>query len=324
LFAVGLVIYIGTLLIPEPTPDFYEDAERPEIRLSQEALEVVQQEFATLAGRPLTSAEEQKVVKWAVNQEILHDYALRLGIDSTEAARERLARVGEFLNTEHDAHGSKEDMVEKALDLGMSKRDPVTRKILIDSVTRLIKAGALVQPIDESKLSTWFDLHKEQYMLPRRTRISHVMLSRNVNNKTIEELEADARTLLNEIVSVNLSMAEAIARGNTMFVPNHFDLITDKDYARQLGHKFPEYLAQLPLQQWSGPVASRYGQHLVYVHERVESQVPALADVRQRVVNDYRQYEANLALEARLDELRNNYDIYVKDQPWIDGEKIPG
>lgn len=324
LFAVGLIIYIGSLLVPEPPPEFYDDAERPQIRLSEEALAIVQQEFSTLAGRPLTPDEERKVIKWAINQEVLHDYAIRLGIDSTEAARERLARVGDFLNTAHDAHASKEDMVEKALDLGMSKRDPVTRKILIDSATRLIKAGALVQPVDETKLSAWFDLHEERYTLPRRTRISHVMLSRNVNNKTLEELEREARALLDEIVSDGLGMDEAIARGPAMFVPNQFSLITDKDYARQLGHQFPERLAQLPIGQWSGPVASRYGQHLVYVHERIESRIPTLADVRQRALNDYRQYEANLLLEARLDELRKHYDIYVKGEPWNEDEQLPG
>jgi hypothetical protein len=137
----------------------------------------------------------------------------------------------------------------------------------------------------------------------------------------MEELELDARVLLSKIKSDNLTVNEAIELGDEMFVPSHFNLITNKDYDRQLGYQFSLQLDRLPVGQWSGPVVSRYGQHLVYVHERADSIIPELAQVRNRAVNDYRQHKANMHLEARLDELRKNYDVYVNNKPWVDEEK---
>ena len=69
----------------------------------------------------------------------------------------------------------------------------------------------------------------------------------------------------------------------------------------------------MPLGQWQGPVESAYGVHLVFVSERTEGRVPALADVRdavRREWDDARRLEAN---EKFYRELLKHYTVTIEN-----------
>ena len=50
---------------------------------------------------------------------------------------------------------------------------------------------------------------------------------------------------------------------------------------------FAEHLAELPTGEWSGPVESAFGLHLVFVDASTEGRLPALAEVREAVARDW-------------------------------------
>jgi len=72
----------------------------------------------------------------------------------------------------------------------------------------------------------------------------------------------------------------------------------------------------LPAGQWSGPIASGLGLHLVRVTERGAAEPPKLSKVRQRVENvQLAMHELNEHFQALADQLI--------DQPW-DPDRMTG
>ena len=65
---------------------------------------------------------------------------------------------------------------------------------------------------------------------------------------------------------------------------------------RLFGDQFAKTLDGLPPGQWQGPIESAFGVHLVFVSERMEGRMPALAEVRdavRREWDDANRLEAN-------------------------------
>jgi hypothetical protein len=66
-----------------------------------------------------------------------------------------------------------------------------------------------------------------------------------------------------------------------VFLLDHeFAAAPASEVAKQFGDHFAAELSGLASGRWEGPVASGYGVHLVFVSERTEGRLPALAEVR--------------------------------------------
>lgn len=82
--------------------------------------------------------------------------------------------------------------------------------------------------------------------------------------------------------------------------------------AAEFGTGFADALAGLPEGSWQGPVASGYGIHLVRVDRRTQAPVPTLAEVRAAVLREWENDRRVRAREARLQALRERYDVVVE------------
>lgn len=57
--------------------------------------------------------------------------------------------------------------------------------------------------------------------------------------------------------------------------------------ARDFGQAFADRLSELPIGEWSGPIESPFGLHLILVDLRTEGHLPALSKVREAVERDW-------------------------------------
>jgi len=88
--------------------------------------------------------------------------------------------------------------------------------------------------------------------------------------------------------------------------------LNNKELERKFGHKFINELQDAPTGEWSGPIPSRYGMHIVYVLEREDPYVPPLADIRKKVEGRLLHKLADEWLDLRLEQLKQDYDIVVE------------
>ena len=67
-----------------------------------------------------------------------------------------------------------------------------------------------------------------------------------------------------------------------------------------------------PAGQWSGPIVSGYGLHLVRVEKIVPGDFPALAAIRPAVEREWQAQQRRQAKEALLEQLRSKYDVKIE------------
>jgi parvulin-like peptidyl-prolyl isomerase len=286
-------------------------SERTQLPIPRHRMELARSQFAEAHGRPPTRQEDQALVETLVDEEILYQYALRVGLDQQPVVERRLAQIAEFVEQDPHEPGSQAGLALEARGLGLHQRDPVVRRVLIDAAKRLIRAAVRVRAPTEEMMESFLRTNQDAFMVPSRTRITHVTINRLARGSATE---ARARALLKRVKTGALGADVAPALGDEAFAPPSLPLLTDRDLERRFGYRFVEALAVAPVGEWSGPVPSRYGLHLVYVHERAPPYLPPLSEIRTQVRRRLVDRLADEWLAFRLQQLRAEFDVVVPDR----------
>jgi hypothetical protein len=198
-----------------------------------------------------------------------------------------------------------EVLSQRAVELGLHEGDYVTRRILIDAARRLIMSVARVEEPSEEALEAYLRQHEEHFRSDDETRISHVLISKARHSSPMD----DAADTLVQVLAEELSPDQAVTLADPGLVPPHLQLLRAIDLDRRFSAGFATRLSGLPEGEWCGPIPSRYGAHLVFIHKRVPGRVPELAQVRSRVVALVREANAERFLTERIRQLRSEYDL---------------
>jgi hypothetical protein len=78
------------------------------------------------------------------------------------------------------------------------------------------------------------------------------------------------------------------------------------------GSEFAQWLATVELDQWVGPIASNFGQHLVRVTGRVDGTAPPLSELREAVREEWLGAQAQARRDQAYRALRERYRIVVE------------
>ena len=280
------------------------------VEIPAHRLEAMFRDFVADTGRAPTRSEWDQMIDMQVDDEVLFQYALALGMHENTAAQARLAQIAEFVEAnphEHTAAGK----AQAAMDLGLHEGDLVVRRILVDSAKRLIRGVVLMQKPAPQAVEEFYAAHAAEYTRPARVRISQVA----VNGFAWPDSEERARELLRRIRAEKLDVEGALAYADETPAPVHLPLVTEQALRSELGNDFAAAVMALEAGSWSEPIASDYGHHLVWVHEVRSARVEPLAAVREQVEQSVLHKLADDWLELRLRELRTEFEIVMPGRP---------
>ncbi len=175
---------------------------------------------------------------------------------------------------------------------GMSDGDAVIRQRLIQKMRLLLDENTLAKAPTPQEVTAFYRANQARYPRPATTSFRHVY-AQVIPAGLLERLQAGT-------ASPERS-GQPFARGLV------FRRLPEVKIASIFGAPFVASLAKAPLNTWSGPVASSYGQHLLFVSARQPSGTMPLARVRKRVVRDMR--DKLRASSASLTELRRRFEV---------------
>lgn len=300
-----------------------------EVRRSEvlERLDAYRQQM----GRPPTDSEARAIENQVIENALWLEQAFALHLHEVDSVvRQRLLMNMRFLDgttaraTRDDAETSdasdtsdtsdtsEAELIERAIALGMDRSDTVVKRRLIDRVQAIVRAGVRSQPISEETIAAHYDETKERWREPALLDLSHVYFSRD---KRGDETRADAaRTLLVLSESEHPDDVEAaIALGDPFLAGHRLRGATPNRIIARLGPVFAEGVADAQPGAWIGPVESAFGQHLVLVHDRIESRIPPLDEIRTRVVEDWIEQTSREALREYIASRRTQVDLRMID-----------
>lgn len=288
-------------------------ARRPRLEIPAHRLEAMLRDFMADAARQPSADEWRQMVQMQVDDELLFQYALKLGLHENSAAQARLAQIAEFVDANpHEAApgaASTGARAHAAMELGLHEGDLVVRRILTDGARRLIRSVVLLQRPTPQALRAHYLANAPEYTRPARVRLSQIA----VNAFRWPDSRRRAQELLERIRARHLSFEQALALADEVPAPVHLPLQTAQGLAAQLGSDFSGAVLGLSPGAWSQPIPSRFGHHLVWVHERREAEVPPLEVVQAQVEQRLLERLADEWLRRRLDELRGEYEIVLPD-----------
>jgi len=169
---------------------------------------------------------------------------------------------------------------------------------------------------DDAQLQDYLKKHPEKFRRPARYTFSHVYLNADKRGDNVND---DANQLLARLKQ-SAHKIDVSAAGDALMLDHHYTDFSEPEVARLFGQQFSEKLNTVGPGQWTGPVDSAYGVHLVNVQQRTDTRLPNLAEIRDQVKREYifdRQREAN---EQFYNNLRKRYEVIV-EQPL---EELPG
>jgi len=230
---------------------------------------------------------------------LLLNVALDAGLDRSDPwVRYRLANLGRYLGlapeTADDAVAERE-----ARTLGLVHSDPIIRRHLIDLMHLTAASLPPAALPDDAELRRYYADHADAYALPDRVRLTHVYLSRDRRGAN---LAADAAALAARLhgqgMSAGAGLGDGFARGARVGPASTADL------TRVFGADFATTVAALPVGQWSPPIASSYGLHLVWVEERLAAAPPPFEEVRGQLLHAWLRERRTDQLAASPSSLR--------------------
>ncbi len=242
----------------------------------------------------------------AIDAELLMREAIALGFhESDPIVRRRLIRNMRFLSRSN-ADSNDEALFAEALALGMEQSDVVVRRRLSQRMRLLVDTAARAEEPGDAELREYLKRNRGRFAEPARVRLSQVYLSRERRGG---ETKRDALRLLAGLRAARVAPERAWQRGDPFLLPARFGLRSEPKLAASFGPDFARAVMKLKPGLWSGPIASSYGLHLVWIHERRPARPRPLDAVRSELRESLLAERQAQALEAVLRELRRRYGV---------------
>jgi parvulin-like peptidyl-prolyl isomerase len=192
--------------------------------------------------------------------------------------------------------------------LGLDRDDTVIRRRLRQKLEFLLVDEAGSAAPTDAELQSWLDRHPGTFRVDPQVAFRQVYVSPERRGATAV---ADAGKLLAKLRSAGPDAA-IDKLGDASMLPAEQAKEPLREAARTFGDDFAQELMMLQPGQWSGPIESSFGLHLVLVRERVDGATPPLAEVRPAVEREVQAERRKAELAALYDRLLAKYTITVE------------
>ena len=205
-----------------------------------------------------------------------------------------------------DARVRDEILYREGMAQGLGQDDPVIKRRIRQKVEVMAEEeGADVAPTD-AVLTAYLQSHGDKFAKPPIVSFDQIYFDPQ-GPDTPESVAA---------IKARLSAgAAATGFGQPTMLPSRITRSDADLVARDFGADFAAAVVKLPVGQWSGPIESGVGVHLIRLTELVPPKAPPLAEVRAEVVREWENDRRVKASEASYARARAHYNVVIEGQP---------
>lgn len=204
-----------------------------------------------------------------------------------------------------DQYVQDEVLMREAERLGLGDGDTIIRRRLAQKMDFLISDNALAEP-DEAELRQWFEKNKDLFTASERRSFVHVYFSPERHGERVEQVARDSRARLN-------AGTDWQSLGDPFIQKRSYAALPQSEITRLFGTEFADALFRLERGQWSAPMGSAYGLHLVRV-ETVDRAADARFDpIKAEVKAVWQEQQAIEARQGAIQDLVKNYTVIIEE-----------
>jgi hypothetical protein len=190
---------------------------------------------------------------------------------------------------------------------GLDRDDVIIRRRVRQKMEFLAEDMSVPESSDE-QLVAYLASNPERFRAEDQITFHQVFLSAARRANTIEN---DSEQVASILARADASV-DATALGDPFLLGEEFRGVSPNKVTSIFGEDFSKRIAAMETGRWQGPVPSGFGQHFVFISERVSGGLPSLDAVRPAVRREWanaRRLEAEQKLYASL---RGRYEIVVE------------
>jgi hypothetical protein len=200
-----------------------------------------------------------------------------------------------------------EVLYREALRRGLDREDLIVRRQLQQKMRFVLEDLAPQAEPTPEELVAWLAQHPERFARPARLSLQQIFLSRAKHGA---QLQDDAERL-----QLELARAQADFRrvGDPLPAGAALNQVTAQELTRHFGKAIADAAQTLPLDEWSAPIPSGLGLHLIRMTAREPAQALTVAEAGEHLVTEYRVWRAAQANRQALAKLRASYRIELPE-----------
>lgn len=206
-----------------------------------------------------------------------------------------------------DAWVREEILYREGISMGLEREDQVIRRRVAQKMMFFADSLTASEPGD-AELQAWLARHPERYRLPSVYTLQQVYFDAQRPADELQQVVADA---LRQLQGGARTRAEV---GDSILLPDTLDDASETEIGRIFGVEFADALAPLAVGEWTGPIRSGFGLHLVRIDAHDPGRAAELEDVRTTVLRDFLNDQSDQLNEAFFQALKSRYTIRV-DNP---------
>jgi len=192
-----------------------------------------------------------------------------------------------------------------ALALGLDKNDAVVRRRLRQKMEFLTDTGIYLQEPSPGELETYFAANEQAYRSDPRLAFEQIYLGESPPQDMISRT---LKTLLSE------PAIDPATLGRHTLLPAQLKLSPPGAIDSVFGKGFYGRIAELAPGEWGGPVTSLYGIHLIRTLDGRPARLPALEEIRETVLKDWKLAKAVENREQDYAKRRSRYTVEILDR----------
>jgi hypothetical protein len=190
---------------------------------------------------------------------------------------------------------------------GLDRDDVIIRRRVRQKMEFLAEDMSVPEPSDE-QLAAYLASNPERFRAEDQITFHQVFLSATRRANTIE---SDSKQVASVLAGADAAL-DATALGDPFLFGEEYRGVSPSKITSIFGEGFTQRILGMDKGRWQGPISSGFGQHFVFISERVSGDPPPLDVVRPAVRREWanaRRLEAERKFYASL---RERYEIVVE------------
>ena len=190
---------------------------------------------------------------------------------------------------------------------GLDGDDVIIRRRVRQKMEFLAEDMSVPEPSDE-QLAAYLASSSERFRAEDQFTFHQVFLSATRRANTIE---SDSKQVASILARAD-GAVDATVLGDPFLLGEEFRDVSPSKVTSIFGESFAKQMSVMEKGRWQGPISSGFGQHFVFISERVSGNLPPLDAVRPAVRREWtnaRRLEAERKLYVSL---RDRYEIVVE------------
>ncbi|HXV60323.1 MAG TPA: peptidylprolyl isomerase [Vicinamibacteria bacterium] len=207
-----------------------------------------------------------------------------------------------------------EVLFREAMAMGLDQGDTIIRRRLRQKIEFLAEDLIPASDPTDEQLQQFLRGNPEPFRVEPRVSFRHIYFSRDRRGDSIT---AEATSVLDRL----RAGGDPSAYGDPILVPEDFESVSGRDVESLFGQGFAGALTQAAVGEWTGPLESGYGVHLVLVRDFAPGRIPELEEIREAVEREWSSARRREANQAIYQKFRERYTVTVEIPEWVQGAK---